>query len=267
MRIKESKTNCEVCEKCRLIFIAHWLYKESMVLYNLFLWLHIENQISLNVPSKLEDFLVKPDTRCIKMKRALTGFTEENLMELSRHLSRTTATLMGSQIPTADIPHSSSILHCRSTRTRKGKSQWFWWKWISLVESTHSPDSPLTFVSKVQLPLWDHGVSWEHLHWYIFLSELLSKAGPTSFPCANSALLCRVAPGVKAWGQHSEAHRNEAGSSVEDAPGLEADVTVLVACGTHAGHRQVKLPIWTRTDFVESLQAACGTLSPLSQLG
>lgn len=37
------------------------------------------------------------------MKRALTGFTEENLMELSRHLSRTTATVMGSQRPTADI--------------------------------------------------------------------------------------------------------------------------------------------------------------------
>lgn len=40
---------------------------------------------------------------------------------------------------------------------------------------------------------------------------------------------------------------------MEDAGGLETDVAVFVARGTRAGHGQVKLPIWTHTDFIESL--------------
>lgn len=51
------------------------------------------------------------------------------------------------------------------------------------------------------------------------------------------------------------------------ADGLEAEMTVLVARGTHAGHRHVELPIWTCTDFIEPLRAACGPLTPQSQLG
>lgn len=55
--------------------------------------------------------------------------------------------------------------------------------------------------------------------------------------------------------------------SVGDADGLEAEVTVLVARGTHAGHRQVELPIRTCTDFVEPLGAARRPMAPQSQLG
>lgn len=51
------------------------------------------------------------------------------------------------------------------------------------------------------------------------------------------------------------------------ADGLEAEMTVLVARGTHAGYRHVELPVRTCTDFVEPLGAACGPLAPQSQLG
>lgn len=52
-----------------------------------------------------------------------------------------------------------------------------------------------------------------------------------------------------------------------DADGLEAEVTVLMARGTHAGHRQVELPIRTYTDFIEPLGAAHRPMAPQSQLG
>lgn len=41
---------------------------------------------------------------------------------------------------------------------------------------------------------------------------------------------------------------------------------MFVACGTHASHRQVELPIRTHTDLVEPLGAARGPLAPESQL-
>lgn len=54
---------------------------------------------------------------------------------------------------------------------------------------------------------------------------------------------------------------------MEDEDGLETDVAVFRARGGHASHRQVKLPIWTHADFIESLQAAGRTPRPLFQLG
>lgn len=55
--------------------------------------------------------------------------------------------------------------------------------------------------------------------------------------------------------------------SVEGADGSETDVTVFVTRGPHASHRQVKLPIWTHTHFIESLWAASRSPRPRNQRG
>ena len=225
-------------------------------------WPHSERLINLNIPLKLEDFLLKPDTLCVEMNTAPAGLSDtvENVRELwgtwaglrllswevrGPQLSITHPCIHSTQQP--DIP-SQTDTH------RTGK--------VTLVMMATSPSGgintssdPWTSVSKVH-----SGITEFHGNIFSRTFELLSNSHmQTQLTVVEWLLLGRLRSALLSIPRHRRC-------SLGDADGLEAEVTVLVACGTHASHRQVELPIRTRTDLVEPLGAARGPLAPESQL-